>query len=522
MSEKSKIPVKTISFVMVITLFGKVLGLLRDRLLTINYGSGMEANAFLTASRIPRVFFDAIFASAIAASFIPVFNEYFTKKGRKEALDFSGNFTTVMAFLTFALTALGMIFAKPLVSLFADGYNAETASLCVTLTRIMFPTVLFTGIAYSFVGILQSFDEFNIPALISVISNAIIIIYYFTLNDRFGVYGLAVAFLIGWLMQAVVQIPSLKKRGFYYKPSLSFGSEGMKKVFTLMLPVMVSTWVQPINLTINSKFGSRLWDGAGVSAIELSNNLYTIIIGVFVLSVTNVIFPRLAKLNAGDDRESFNDTVKSTARTSLFFVIPMTAGLMLLSKPLVSLIYGGGEFDAFSVSITSKALIFMSLGMVGYALQAILCRVYFAEQNGKVPLFAGLASIVVNIALCVLLIGRFDVAGLAVASAVASTVNALLLLIPLQRKNCRIVDKKFVTDMLKIVVASLVMLAVAYGAILLLTKILPGVGAVNKFAAVAIPALCGVLTYFAATLALRLDESVLAANMIKKKLVKKS
>ena len=193
--------------VMAITLLGKVLGLYRDHLMAVHYGTtGMEAKAFYIASRIPRVFFDVVFASAIAACFIPVFSEYLTKK---EAFRFGGNFLSVMALLTAVLTVLGMVFAQPLVTLFADGYDAETAALAASLTRAMFPTVLFTGVAFSFVGILQSMDRFNIPALISTVSNLVIIGYFFFLDDRFGVYGLAAAYLVGWLLQALIQVPTL-------------------------------------------------------------------------------------------------------------------------------------------------------------------------------------------------------------------------------------------------------------------------------------------------------------------------
>ncbi len=516
MADKTKSSAKTISLVMLLTLAGKILGLLRDRLMTVHYGSGMETNAFLTASRIPRVFFDAVFASAIAASFIPVFSEYLIKKGKREAVEFSGNFITVIGFFSLILTAAGIIFADPLVTLFADGYDPETAALCVTLTRLMFPTVLFTGVAFSFVGILQSLDEFNVPAIISVVANIIVIAYYFTFNERFGIMGLAGAFLIGWFAQAAVQAPSLRKRGFFYKPSLSLRSDGMKKVFALMLPVMVSTWVQPINMTINAKFGSRLYDGAGVSAIELSNNLFLIIAGVFILSVTNVIYPRLSKMVAGNEADAFAQTLGQTVRASLFFVIPMTAGLALLARPVVELIYGGGAFGEFSVSITSQALTFVSLGMVGYALQMILTRAYFASQDGRTPLIAGVVSVVVNIALCALLIEPLDVRGLAIASAVAATAGGIVLIIPLEIKKTGFITKAFISDTVKMVFSALVMAAAVYGVMLAVDGVAGG--GLGKVITSVVPALGGMLVYFVATTLLGVAEAKTALNMLRRML----
>ncbi len=519
MAEKNKNAVKTISLVMILTLIGKILGLLRDRLLTINYGSGMETNAFLTASRIPRVFFDIVFASAVAACFIPVFSEYITKKGKRDALVFSGNFITVIGFFSLILTVLGIIFASPLVQLFADGYDAATTALCVSLTRVLLPMVLFTGIAFSFVGILQSFDEFNIPALISVIANIVVIAYYFTLNDRFGIYGLAVAFLVGWFVQAAVQVPSLLKKGFFFKPSLSLKSDGMKKVFAFMLPVLVSTWVQPINLTINTKFGSHLYNGFGASAIDLSNNLYLIIVGVFILSITNVIFPRLSRLTAEKESSKFNDTIFSTVHVSMYFVIPMTAGLMLLAHPIINLIYGGGEFTDLSVSITSEALRYVSLGMIGFALQAVICRAYFARQNGKIPLIAGIVSIAVNIVLCLLLADKMGVTGLAISSAAAATVNAVILIIPLEKAGSGFINKAFTVDIAKMTIATVIM-AIAVLAVMKFLGSAEGADAGDLVKAIkaVVPAIIGFIIYFTMTIVFGVSEAKEAVGILKRRL----
>lgn len=508
--EKKRSPVKAVSLMMVITLFGKILGLVRDRLLTVNYGSGMAANAFLTASRIPRVFFDTVFASAISASLIPVFSELMRKKGRREAMDFAGNFITVMAALCAVLTVLGVVFADGLTRFFADGYDPATAALCASLTRIMLPTMLFTGIAFSFVGILQSLDEFNIPAAISLVSNLAVIAYYIFFNKQYGVYGLAVAFLIAWFLQAAVQVPALIKKGFTFKPSLSLKNDGMKKVFTLMLPVMVSTWVLPINQTINSKFASRLFEGSGVTAVEMAYNLFTVIAGVFVLSVTNFIFPRLSRENADGDKEAFRRTISGTMHTTMFVVLPMTAGLFVMASPIVSFIYGGGEFDAFSVRITARALMYMSLGMIGYAMQAVLCRVFFAEQSGKEPLIAGAVSIAVNIVLCAVLTPALDVAGIAIASAVSFAVNGVIMELALRRRGMSFADRAFILDMLKTLAATVIM---ALAALFVRNAL---IGRAGKLVGLVVPVLCGCTVYAVLVTVFRLPEAKMALGFAKK------
>lgn len=217
--DNKKNHIKTVGLIMGITMLGKVLGLVRDMLLGHNFGTGMESAAFLTASRIPRTFFDAIFAAAISASFIPVFAQRMEQHGKEDAFRLSRCFFTWMGLLTAAMSLLGMVFAQPLVGLLAQGFDAETAALCARLLRMLFPTVFFTGIAFSMVGVLQSMGEFYIPAALSAASNGIIILYYLLFCRKFGIYGLAWAFLLGWAVQALMQMPWLHKNNFTIVPA---------------------------------------------------------------------------------------------------------------------------------------------------------------------------------------------------------------------------------------------------------------------------------------------------------------
>ena len=444
---------QTVGLIMVITFIGKVMGLIRDMLMGHNFATGAASNAFQTASQIPRNFFDAVFASAISASFIPVFNETLEKDGKDEAFRLSRSFFTLMGLLTLLLSALGMLFAPQLTGLLATGFDEETAALCTNLLRMLFPTVFFTGLAFSMVGVLQSLGEFNIPAALSVFSNGVIILYFIFLCDRFGVYGLAVAYLIGWAMQAIVQLPSLHRLGFRYR--VSFWHPGLKRVFALMLPVMVSTWIQPVNQLISTRFASYL-DG-GVSALTYANSLYTMLAGIVVLSMTNVIFPEMSRLTAKAKFSELRDLIRSSLQSLLFLLLPMTVGLMLLAKPLVQLLYQHGTWGEDSTLITSQALTFLTLGMVGYGIQNVLVRAFYAEQNGKVPMLTGAVSIVLNIALCCILSPLMGIAGLALATALSSTASALLLLVPISRRLPGLFDRSFLQDIGKMILCTAVM-----------------------------------------------------------------
>lgn len=495
--------IKTVGLIMIITLAGKVLGLVRDMLLGHNFGTGMESMAFQVASRIPRTFFDAIFASAISASFIPVFSDRLETHGKEDAFQLSRSFFTWVGLATALFSLVGIALADPIVALLADGFDAETAALCAKLLRVLFPTVFFTGVAFAFVGVLQSMGEFNIPAAMSVASNGIIILYYFLLCRRFGIYGLAWAFLLGWAAQAVMQLPWLHKHGFRYRPTLRH--LGIRQVFLLMLPVMVSTWIQPVNQLISTRFATHLFEGAGASAMDYANTLYTMITGILVLSITNVIFPEMSRLSTGGKEEELGSLISGSIRSMLFLLLPMTAGLMLLSTPMVRLLYEYKSWDPFSTQITARALCFMSLGMVGYGVQNVLSRAFYAGQNGKTPLVSGIVSIAVNLLLCLLLTDALDVAGLSLATAVSSTVAAVVLLIPTVRRFPRQWDRSFWLGLGKMVLATAVMALAVFFAYRGLDRVLTD-GLVSRVLLVGVPTVLGIGVYFIMAALLRLEE----------------
>ena len=492
--------IRTVGVMMALTLLGKVLGLVRDMLLGHHFATGAAADAFLAASSIPRNFFDAIFASAISASFIPVFNEYLEKKGRDEAFRLSSAFITVMALLTAALSGFGMLLAEPITALLADGFDAETAALCALLLRILFPLMLFTGLAFSLVGILQSLGEFHIPALLSAASNAVIIAYYIFFVGRFGVVGLAAAFLLGWAVQVLIQLPSLHALGYRYAPALRH--EGLHKVFLLAGPVLVSTWVQPLNLIVARRFASHISGGA--SALEYANTLYTIVAGVLVLSIANVIFPELSRHAAHGDAAALGESISGTLNAMLFLLTPMAFGLAVLARPVVRLLYEWRAWDTASTDLTAGALTFLSLGMLGYGVQIILSRAFYAEQKGKMPLVAGAASVAANWILCKLLAERLGLRGLALASAVSLALPALILLFAAAKRYRGVLRRAAIVDFAKMLLAAALMGAAVWQAGVLLAPRL-GDGLLGRALAVLLPTLLGAAVYFALAWLLRVS-----------------
>jgi len=366
------------------------------------------------------------------------------------------------------------------------------------------------------VGVLNSLGQFNIPAAMSIASNGVLILYFLFFFQRFGVYGAAVAFLIGWAAQAVIQVPSLVKRGYRYRPSLRH--PGLKKIFRLMLPVMASTWVLPVNMLIIIGFASALPGEGGVSSLNYANDLFVMVAGIFVLSVTNVIFPEMSRHAAAGDKKELRVIVRDTTRTLLFLLIPMTVGLMLLATPIVQLLFERHAFDETSTRLTASALAFMSVGMVGYGIQNVLIRAFYAEKRGRVPLVAGLVSIAVNVLLCLLLVDAMGVAGLALASAVSLLTTALVLTPAAHRMlGGGLITGAVVLALTKMLFAALLMGAAVWFTRELLFSALAGGNILMRLGLVIAPTVVGLAIYLGLAHVLKLDEIKILLGYLRKR-----
>lgn len=452
--------IKTVSFIVVATLLSKVLGLLRDVFIANFYGTSVEATAFLNASSIPVLFFDLTLGAAILSSFIPVFNGYLKKGDKDKAFEFSNSFINLIFVITLAFTIIGMLCSSSLVELIAPGISADAKVLTGQLLIILLPTTIFTGLAFCVVGILQSFDEFNIPAIISLVSNIIVILYLLLFNSTFGVYGLAVAMLIGWSLQLFIQIPSLIKKGYKYSLKLNVKNEGIKDVIKLSLPILIGSWLQPVTVLINKHFASYLNNGSAASALDYSNRLFIIIVGVFAFAITNYIFPSVSKLDFETEKEQFADIMKGSIKAIVLIIAPIFTGMMLLSTEIITVVYGRGEFNELSIRLSSAALFFYSIGMISYGINEIINKCFYALKKAYVPMLAAVCGIVTTIILSSIFMKLkiLGVGGLALSSSVGLIVVSIILGIFVNKQFKNFFDFKLVLSVGKSVISAIIML----------------------------------------------------------------
>ncbi len=507
--------VKTAGFMIFATLFAKVMGMYRDILFAALYGTGAEAVAYSTASRIPLLFFDIALGSAISSSFIPVFNEFLQKGKKDEAMEFSNSFLNIILLITSVICGLGILLRGPIVHLLGSGLAEPVKELAESLVMIMFPSMIFTALAYSLTGVLQSFGEFNAPAAISLASNGIMVLYLLIAKDKLGIHGVSVAMLVAWSFQLLVLIPSLFKKKYRYKLKINFKNPGLKKALFLAVPILVSSWVQPINTMVNMFLASFLNGGQAVSAIDYANKLYIIFVGVLTYAVSNLIFPSISRLATDSEKkQELTIVMQNAISVVLFVLLPVMLIFLLQRVEIVRFVYERGAFGEEQTYLTSTALLWYSFGMLGYGLQEMLNKAFYAEQNGKTPMQVSIVGIGINVLLSFLLVRGFHlgIAGLPMAASVAANLIAVVLAVLLNRKY-PVFDKAFFINLGKFVFSGTLM---AITIIFVRMPLAFSDNLLGRLLMVVIPACVGGVVYIISAVVLRTREITMVKEMVTK------
>lgn len=429
--------VKTVGIMMGATVIAKLLGMLRGVLQAGAYGTLPEADAFVAASKLPLAFFDMLLAAAVMGCFIPVYNSFREEK-EVEAERFACTFLNFIALLCGVLALVGIVFADFFIGLIASGLSPEMHGLAVTLTRIMFPMVIFTGSTYTLVGLLQSKGSFIAPALISAISNGGVVAYLAFVDPLLGdksIYGLAAAYLASWLVQLLTLIIPLWRTGFKYRLALDFKNPALKRALKMAPPIMIGSWLSPVGVLLGQYFASAVSASGGASGaaaiFDYANNIYVIIAGTLTYSICNYTFPKISKLAAEEDSEGFYAAVRDGLKSVLFIVIPFSAAALVLSGEGVSILYLRGEFTAEDARNTADTLRFIILAMPFFAVSELLTRVFYAKNRPKLVMWAVLVGIAVNLSVGAVLTGftSLGVSAVGISTAAGQVATAVILLI---------------------------------------------------------------------------------------------
>jgi len=419
------------------TVLSRITGLARDIVFAQILGSGLFADAFFVAFRIPN-FFRRIFAEgAFSAAFVPVYSEFEARGVESETKAFLDLVLGRLCLILFIVTIFGVIGAKFLVIGLAPGYQAEPEKFQATVDalRFTFPYLFFISLVSMAGGILNTRGRFAVPAATPILLNICLMGAIVLLSQKFDTptVALAVGVLIAGVIQFGFQLPFLQLERRLPIPKLRPSNrevesdlEGTNKVFRLMLPALFGVSVAQFNLLINTVLASFLVTGS-VSWLYYSDRLMEFPLGVFGIALATVILPTLSIQHSNKAADDFSGTLDWALRLAWLLSAPASVALIVLAEPLMISFFQYGEFSSFDANMAGRSLAAFASGLFAFVSVKVLAPAFFARQDIKTPVKAGAIAVVVNILFSLLLIRPLAHVGLAVATSIAGFVNAGLL-----------------------------------------------------------------------------------------------
>lgn len=414
-----------VGVVLIAGLVTKLFGFIREIMVASSFGASVETDAFLIAFSIPTLLFVSV-GSALGTIFIPVFSEYLARDDRQEAFQMATSLLNLLILISAGLTLLGIALAPQIVSLLAPGFDGYSFDLTVKLTRIMFPLLLVLVLTYLQTGILQSFEQFVIPAILSIPYNLLLIVFLIFFDRYFGIVGLAVTTVIGWSLQFLIQVMPVRKVGYRYRLHLDWNDPGVRKVLLLALPVILGGIIQQLNMFVNQALASGLLGGS-VSVFNFSYKLFFIGVSVFALAVTTFYFPSLSRFAAQKDLASLARGLNQSLAAVAMLLLPVMLGLIIFRVPIVEVVLERGAFTREATIMTSGALLYFSLGTLFFGVQEVFNKGFYALQDSRTPMYLGVASVLVNIFFSLILVRIMGLNGLALANTLGVVALAVLL-----------------------------------------------------------------------------------------------
>lgn len=504
---------------MAVTMLSKFLGFGRELVLGATYGATSYSDVYITAMNIPSTLF-TIIGTALVTTFIPLYFENHNMGGEEKSNYFVNNIFNIVLVLGILVSILGIIFAEPLVKIFAIGFEGEKFRLTVEFTRIMIFGGLFIALSKVMASFLQAKENFIVPGLAGIPFN-IIIISSIILSVYFNnIYIMAVGTLLGMASQLLYQYPFAYKRGYKYKLLFNLKDEYVKKMVWLLGPVFIGVGVNQANSIVDRTLASTLVDGS-ISALNYANRLNGFVMGLFIASIAAVIYPLLSKLSSENNEEKFTESVVKSVNSVILLVLPISVGAIVLSTPVVRVLFERGAFDARATQMTSIALVFYSLGMVSFGLRDILGKVFYSLQDTKTPMINGTIAMMLNIIFNLIFIRIMGHAGLAFGTSLSATVCILLLFRSLNKKIGYFGQDKIIKVIIKSVISAVIMGIVTFYTNRYLSEIL-GTALVGDMISLFSAIFIGAVVYFVLIVFMKVEEVKIATNIIVKKLKNKS
>ncbi len=433
---------RSTAFFSIATALSRIAGVVREIVAASYFGVKGPMSAFTIAFQVPNLVRSLFADAAMQAAFVPIFTEQLEKGERREAFRLASTLLYLTVLVVGALTALFILLAPVIMPLFAPGYEGEQLDLVVALSRIMFPILILLGVTGLVVGVLNSYNRFAAFALSPLVWNlaiiAVMVGFIPAFPDGDEIYVYAVAILVGTVVQLAVPAFDIRNTPFRLGRVFDWRSPTLRRVLVLMLPVTISLGLINFNVVVNSFFGTLISDPVtserAPAAIDKAFRVYMLPQGVFSVAVATVLFPTLARFAARGAFEDLRATMANGMRQIALFLIPATAAILVLSEPMIRLVYQRGEFDASQTELVATALFWFAFSLPFNGMFLLLTRTFFSLQRPWVPTAIAGLNLVLTAAGALALYGEFEVAGIVVATAIATAASVIAGAVVLRRQ----------------------------------------------------------------------------------------
>ena len=419
------------------TILSRIMGMVRDMVVSRLFGAGFATDAFFAAFQIPNMLRRFFAEGALTSAFVPTFSECHSQQGEAASRELANICFTLLTIVMALITALGVIFSPQIVQLMFPGFASQPSKmeLTVFLNRLMFPYIFFVSLVALCMGILNTLRHFFTPAISTVFLNISMILSALLLNRYFQVpiVALAVGVLIGGLLQLALQLPVLWKMGFKLKPEFRFSDPSVRRIALLMGPSIFGVGVYYLNITVGNILASLLPQGS-VSYLYYAQRLFEFPQGIFTVSIAQAVLPSMSRQAAEGDIPALKESLRFGLRLTIFITVPAMSGLIISATPVFSLLFMGGEFDYAKAGQCGAALVQYSLGLTFVAMVRVLAPAFYALKDTRTPVITAFIAFLLNLGFSLLLMKPMLHSGLALASSLAALGNMLLLFWLLWRK----------------------------------------------------------------------------------------
>lgn len=422
------------------TLLSRILGYVRDMVMASYFGAGLASDAFIAAFRVPNLLRRLFGEGSLSIAFVPVFAECLSHQGKAEAERLAASALRLVA-ITLALVSVAGIFLAPVVvRMLAYGFTSEPEkyALCIRLTRIMMPYILFIGLVAMCMGILNVLGHFLAPALAPTMLNiamigTVVFFAWLSPSQNTRVIGLALGVLFGGLLQLGLQIPFLIQKGVRFWRSAPLWHPALRQVMILMGPAVFGAAVYQINSLVICLLGSLLPQGS-ITYLYYADRLVQFPLGMFAIAMATAVLPTLSRQATLGHWDALRGTFSHAIRLIFFITLPSMAGLIILREPIVAMLFRHGAFDDQTTRLTAGALLYYGIGLWAFSAVRILIYTFYALKDTRTPVITAIVAIIANIVLGVLLMAPMKHNGLALALSLASMLHLVLLSVALRKK----------------------------------------------------------------------------------------